>query len=63
VTVALILLEGLSFGVMLVGLVLLLAAWVDPTSPSVVGEKLLLWGMALVLVGAVGGVAVVATLV
>lgn len=61
--VARILLEGTSFGVLLVGLVLLLAALFDPAQPSLLGEKLLLWGMVLVLVGATGCVIVAFTLV
>lgn len=61
-TVALILLEGVAFGVVLVGLVLLLAALADPYQPSLLGERLLLWGIGLVVVGGVGVLVVVATL-
>jgi hypothetical protein len=62
VIVARILLEGVSFGVMLVGLVLLVAAAFTPRPALAVGEKLLVWGVVLVVVGAVGAVTVVATL-
>jgi hypothetical protein len=57
-TYALILLAGVSFALILIGLVSLLAAMV----PSGLGERLLLWGVGLVLVGAAGVVLVAATL-
>jgi hypothetical protein len=60
--VPLILLEGLMLGVILVVFVALLAVFFDPYRPSSLGEQWLLWGIALVLVGGVGGVVVAVTL-
>jgi hypothetical protein len=62
VIVARILFEGVSFGLMLVGLVLLVAAALAPRPALAVGEKLLLWGVGLVGVGAASGVIVALTL-
>jgi hypothetical protein len=58
--IAHILLSGTAFAAVLVGLVLLLAAWLDPYQPSLLGERLLGWGLGLVVVGAAGVLLVLA---